>query len=196
MGRDATAIRAAIVSDPRDQICWDAYADWLGEGGNQWQADLVREAGQILAGEGSVVLCCIALRASMGGGDAAHDELLGSLRTGMEADLREELGTLIREHEGDLMGSDEVSGAMADTNAAEFDLGGIELGEAAFYPDRCEARFTFTMQGEMMEDRVATSDTLAGSATVVAWRDGMAGFTDVTAEAQGGDDGAFDDEDA
>jgi uncharacterized protein (TIGR02996 family) len=193
---DATALREAVLETPEDPAAWNVYADWLTDHGFDVPAEHVRAVASAIEAEGSAVVRHVALHASREGADAAHVALCDALRAARDdAALLAAIEDLITDRGPDLINTEEVASAAAETNAHTWGLDMAEVVEFWFDAGSCVASFTFEASGEQREDATGAGTTVTGAAKLRVSEDGSTEFTDITAEVYFGDEEHEDDGD-
>jgi hypothetical protein len=77
---------------------------------------------------------------------------------------KEDIQSRILNAEADLLDTDMISSAMADSNATGWELDAIKVIDVTSTGARTYARFRFTLKGEQKEGRAFSGDTIRGEA--------------------------------
>ncbi len=97
------------------------------------------------------------------------------------------VGEMFDEAGFDILNSDEVCSAMAETNATEFDMDEILIGDITFDNDdnTCTVEFQFSAHGEYAnDDRMFCGDTINGSGKAVISAGGELTFEEISADVE------------
>jgi hypothetical protein len=100
-----------------------------------------------------------------------------------EEDRRKAVEERLDEEKHWLVEEDAFSGAMAETNASEWDIDEISVEhiELDLPSETCAVRFSYTASGQQDEDRMFCGTDISGEATAIIDRDGEVRFEDVAA---------------
>lgn len=94
-----------------------------------------------------------------------NESFVDRLKAMPEKERREEIDELLNRANYDILNSDEVNSAIADTNASGFDIDDVQISQIKFDDENriCIVDFTFEVTGEQEDEKPDTGSTIKGS---------------------------------
>jgi len=122
--------------------------------------------------------------------ESIFEDLVARLKLMTEDERRDEVEMLINESRFDIFNSEEVSSAMAETSANEYELDVIEVTQIDFDHDIdlsenfCSVQFAFEAHGEQLENRMWAGDTILGTGNARIDSGGTVSIDEISAEVE------------
>ena len=113
-----------------------------------------------------------------------EDELLVERLLGMPVELRRrKIEEMLETHVASLAlgNDDEVSGAMAETNATDFEIENWAVSNVSFDGEYCQIEIEFSLTGTQLDDTIITSNRIEGRMTAAISNDGEIMIEDISA---------------
>jgi uncharacterized protein with HEPN domain len=125
-----------------------------------------------------------------------NESYVGWLRALGVQERKEWIDQVLCESSFDILNSDEVSSAMAETNAGEFEVDQIDISDISFDDDYCLVKFEFDVHGRHFDDdRMFSGDTISGSGEARIDSSGLLEFEVLSAHVKDWDQDEDDDVD-
>lgn len=122
--------------------------------------------------------------------ESIFEDLVARLKLMTEDERRDEVETLMNESSFDILNSEEVSSAMAETNADGYELDVIKVTQIDFDHDVdlcenfCSVQFAFEAHGEQRENRMWAGDTILGTGNAQIDSGGTVSIDVISAEVE------------